>query len=66
VGIYVEESNDQLNAREVAFGFRTDPNDAAGDRFDYQLKFQNVNNLKIAEATAIVSGGRSYILVRHA
>jgi hypothetical protein len=63
LGIYVEESNDQLNAREVAFGFRTDPNDAAGDRFDYQLKFQNIKSLQIAEADAIVQYNRNYILV---
>jgi hypothetical protein len=57
VGIYVEVNNEQLLAREASYGFTGD------DKFDYQLKFQNINDLRLNEPAAIIGAERDYILV---
>eukprot|EP00953_Heterococcus_sp_UTEX-ZZ885_P006542 3996-Heterococcus_DN1.PRE.6 len=57
VGIYVEQDDPTLVQREAALGF------TGGDKFDSQLKFQNINDLRLNEPAAIIGAGRDYILV---
>jgi hypothetical protein len=57
VGIYLEKSDADLVARETLYGFTN------GDKFDSQLKFQNINDLKLDEPATIIGNGRDYILV---
>eukprot|EP00953_Heterococcus_sp_UTEX-ZZ885_P035327 18248-Heterococcus_DN1.PRE.2 len=47
---------DNLRWREKVYGFAED------DKFDFQMKFQNVNNLRFNEVASVLNRGRGCIL----